>query len=188
MIVCWVLFAITTIASSISFFSLSEDWERNRAELIIEAGIPDPETCKPSSEQALGPGDIQLKAEVFEDLEKQRSERCGQRIRGGIERLRLNHIGIYKFVQFTSTTGVMAAGILLLIFVCYATNRIFTAENNMLNKIKENWRPFMVLATVIWGVVFFGNEGFYGDDEKALVLGPFVIAIAIFFLFPKRKS
>ena len=61
-------------------------------------------------------------------------------------------------------------------------------ESQMMNKIKENWRPLLVLASVVWGVFYFGTEGFRGEDEKALVLGPFVIAMAIYFLFPARKN
>ena len=58
----------------------------------------------------------------------------------------------------------------------------------MMNKIKDNWCPLLVLATVIWAVLTFGNEGFQDEEEQALVLGPFVIAMAIYFLFPNRKK
>ena len=58
----------------------------------------------------------------------------------------------------------------------------------MMSKIKENWRPLMVLATVVWAVFTFADLGldFRFEEETAVVLGPLVIAMAIYFLFPKR--
>lgn len=63
------------------------------------------------------------------------------------------------------------------------------AEIGMMNKIKENWRPLVVLATVVWAVFSFAEFGFdfYDEEETALIFGPFVIAMAIYFLFPKQE-
>jgi len=61
----------------------------------------------------------------------------------------------------------------------------------MMNKIKENWRPLLVLATVVWAVIIFTPvEDQMGLEHEAypIILGPFVIAMAIFLLFPKRKN
>lgn len=187
-IICWVLFAMTAVASAVSYFGLSEDWESSQAELIVEAGVPNPETCAPRSEQKLAPGDIPLPADVFAEIERQHSVRCNEDIKQQIESLRLRHLGIHNFGQFTITSGVLSASILLLIFLSYASFRIRKSENRMMNKIKDNWCPLLVLATVIWAVLTFGNEGFQNEEEQALVLGPFVIAMAIYFLFPNRKK
>ena len=55
-----------------------------------------------------------------------------------------------------------------------------------MNKIKEKWRPLLVLATVVWAVFALAEEGLNYWEDVALVLGPFVIALAIYLLFPKR--
>lgn len=59
-----------------------------------------------------------------------------------------------------------------------------------MNKIKDNWRALLVLVTVIWAVIIYSpvdyQMGF--DDGFLIILGPFVIAIAIYFLFPRRKD
>ena len=59
-----------------------------------------------------------------------------------------------------------------------------------MNKIKENWRALMVLATVVWAVFSYAEVGldFGYEEDTAFVLGPFVIAMAIFFLFPKNRK
>ena len=59
-----------------------------------------------------------------------------------------------------------------------------------MNKIRENWRPLIVLATVVWAVFSFADFGgdFNDEEETALIFGPFVIAMAVYFLFPKRKD
>lgn len=59
-----------------------------------------------------------------------------------------------------------------------------------MNKIKENWRKLLVLATVIWAVIFYTPVIEYMDFEEgvAIILGPFVIALAIYMLFPKRTD
>ena len=58
----------------------------------------------------------------------------------------------------------------------------------MMKKIKENWRPLLVLATVVWAVFTYAEEGLKYRSDIAFVLGPFVIAMAIYFLFPKRND
>ena len=60
----------------------------------------------------------------------------------------------------------------------------------MIARIKENWRSLMVLTTVVWAVFSYAEFGldFGYEEETAIVLGPFVIAMAIYFLFPKRKD
>ena len=58
-------------------------------------------------------------------------------------------------------------------------------------KIKANWRPLLVLATVVWAVIIFTPVEYQmGLDPDAfpIILGPFVIATAIYLLFPKRKN
>ena len=61
-------------------------------------------------------------------------------------------------------------------------------ESGMMNKIKENWRPLMVLATVVWAVFSYAELGldFGYEEDTAIVLGPFVIAMAIYFLFSSK--
>ena len=61
-------------------------------------------------------------------------------------------------------------------------------ESRMMTKIIENWRPLMVLATVVWAVFIFAENGIKYSEDIAFVLGPFVIAMAIYFLFPKQKD
>ena len=61
-------------------------------------------------------------------------------------------------------------------------------ESGMMNKIKENWRPLLVLATVVWAVFTYAEDGLRTSEDRVFVLGPFVIAMAIYFLFPKRKN
>ena len=57
-----------------------------------------------------------------------------------------------------------------------------------MNKIKENWRALLVLSSVVWAVFAYAAYGLRRPDDVSLVLGPFVIAMAIYFLFPKRKE
>ena len=57
-----------------------------------------------------------------------------------------------------------------------------------MNKIKENWRALLVLSSVVWAVFAYAAYGLRRSDDVSLVLGPFVIAMAIYFLFPKRKE
>ena len=54
--------------------------------------------------------------------------------------------------------------------------------------LKENWRQLLVLVTVIWAVFAYAEAGLTYEEDVALVLGPFVIAMAIYLLFPKRKD
>jgi len=53
-----------------------------------------------------------------------------------------------------------------------------------------NWRPILVLATVVWGVVGYSPilDEYGRDDGYPFIFGPFVIAMAVYFLFPKRKD
>ncbi len=60
--------------------------------------------------------------------------------------------------------------------------------SGMMKKIMENWRPLLVLTTVLWAVFTYAEEGLDHNEDIAFVLGPFVIAMAIYFLFPKRKD
>lgn len=59
-----------------------------------------------------------------------------------------------------------------------------------MSKIKENWQKLLVLATVVWAVIFYtpviDNMDF--EEGVAIILGPFVIALAIYMLFPKRTD
>ena len=58
-------------------------------------------------------------------------------------------------------------------------------------KIRQNWRPLLVLSTVVWAVIIFVPVSYEMDlDEPEaflITLGPFVIVMAICFLFPPRK-
>ena len=60
-----------------------------------------------------------------------------------------------------------------------------------INKIKQNWRPLLVLSTVVWAVIIFvpvSHEIGLDEPEAFLItLGPFVIVMAIYFLFSFRK-
>jgi len=59
-----------------------------------------------------------------------------------------------------------------------------------MNKIKQNWRPLLVLSTVVWAVIIYAPVSYEMelDDPGAipLIFGPFVIAMAIYFLFSSK--
>jgi len=60
----------------------------------------------------------------------------------------------------------------------------------MIKVIQENWRPLFVLVTVVWAVIIYGPAVEEIDSEYVVptIFGPFVIAMAIYFPFPKRKD
>ena len=57
-----------------------------------------------------------------------------------------------------------------------------------MNKIKENWRALLVVSGVVWAILTYTDDGLDDPAHVSLVLGPVVIALAIYFLFPKRKE
>jgi hypothetical protein len=85
---------------------------------------------------------------------------------------------------------------------CLDFNLLLHRAITMKSWLKSNWCQLLVLVAVIWAVVFFalaGNEVFCSDRRGGFGLcrdfapilsvwfGPLVIALAIFFLFPKKK-
>jgi putative effector of murein hydrolase len=59
-----------------------------------------------------------------------------------------------------------------------------------MNKIKQNWRPLLVVSTVVWAVGIFVPVSYEmdldGPEAFLMTLGPFVIAMAIYFLFSSK--
>ena len=104
------------------------------------------------------------------------------------EQSKLRHLSKSTFGQTAYMTRAFAVGILLWNVLCHTVRWIFKAESRLTNKIKENWRPLLILAAVVWGVFALANTGSgIRPEEYASVLGPFVIATAIYLLFPKAK-
>jgi hypothetical protein len=71
------------------------------------------------------------------------------------------------------------------------TNGIsFIKGSQTLNKIKQNWRPLLVVASVLWAVSIFVPASIEMDLDVSeaflITFSPFVIAMAIYFLFSSK--
>lgn len=101
---------------------------------------------------------------------------------------KFRHVSASPYYDLAHIAMAAAIGILLWNVIWHVGHWIIGTENGITNKIIENWRPLLVLATVVWAVFAYAVYGIRREDLSALVLGPFVIALAIYFLFPKRKN
>lgn len=51
----------------------------------------------------------------------------------------------------------------------------------------RSWRKLMVLGSVVWAVLATLATNPSYSSEYAIIIGPFVIALTIYFLFPQKK-